>query len=764
MDPTSKESEESTNDEKKSAVAGSDVHHEAGIGEENVEDADIDNEDRDDIYMVPGSSSGNGGSETMHSSMLRIPTPEESNFLMENKNTNRKTGADMKILVSYLKSLNEKRPPECIPPIELDKYLSSFFMVVRKFDGAEYEPCSLRAMLASIERYLKLKCYPTSLTRDIHFAKTRAALKLKQQMLKQMGKGVKSQISSTSHVMEQRLSQLCKSQEFGPYTPVSVLFSLCFVFVVNLKMRKATEHKKLLWGDIMLGVEEESGREYLAFSPQMLHRTANSHLRQARQMIWSKPEIPEQDPVALYKLYAEKRPIAANHRYSPFYLGVNVNQPAPAQSWYRPCALGMNKLNEMVRQIRDLTGMAAQVAPSEGTAVVTGDGDSNCDSTNASSVDNDEGELNTSQNDSYSRQDSKVSDVLAYHVIAQPDSELDSSDSLSHQSLSFNEEIVDDVADQQDNCHGTVSGYSTDDNIANEPHHSEHTDDIDLATAKHQLSGILQRMDILDLVAFDQWLKKMKIGRDTATGEIVCREDGRGMQSVSQLLSRKRSHDSDVLDLSPDKTKLESLQESTNITLNISLTPQALLGGGPVTVTAHTSRAPPVTDIPDDGPAQNKNQDKIPPTKSSTPSGIAKSVYPIHIIPNATSESSTTKYSRLSPGVTKREGLYSYSSIAARGGSSYLRQLTSGHGTAVSSNSGRPATSTHHSTLSHRSEPSIVKTVLQQTLRPASKADFSHYLSRSMYHHPTSSSLTNGHSAIIPEPGSGPVFPKPEPV
>lgn len=236
------------------------------------------------------------------------------------------------------------------------------------------------------------------------------------------------------------------------------------------------------------------------------------------------------------------------------------------------------------------------------------------------------------------------------------------------------------------------------------------------------------------------------------------------MQSVSQLLSRKRSHDSDVLDLSPDKTKLESLQESTNITLNISLTPQALLGGGPVTVTAHTSRAPPVTDIPDDGPTQNKNQDKMPPTKSSTPSGIAKSVYPIHIIPNATSESSTTKYSRLSPGVTKREGLYSYSSIAARGGSSYLRQLTSGHGTAVSSNSGRPATSTHLSTLSHRSEPSIVKTVLQQTLRPAAKADFSHYLSRSMYHHPTSSSLTNGHSAIIPEPGSGPVFPKPEPV
>ncbi|KAH9488783.1 hypothetical protein Btru_059414 [Bulinus truncatus] len=41
---------------------------------------------------------------------------------MENKNTHRKTGADMRILTAYMRSLHEMRLPEAIPPDELDNF------------------------------------------------------------------------------------------------------------------------------------------------------------------------------------------------------------------------------------------------------------------------------------------------------------------------------------------------------------------------------------------------------------------------------------------------------------------------------------------------------------------------------------------------------------------------------------------------------------------------------------------------------------------
>ena len=279
---------------------------------------------------------------------------------MENKNTHRKTGADMRILTAYMRSLNEMRLPEAIPPTELDKYLSSFFLVVRKADGSEYEPCSLRAMLASIERYLRFKNYPLSLTRDAAFSNMRNGLKLKQQTLRSIGKGQKSSndASPSSLAREGKIAHLFKSQEMGPYTPSSVVFTLCFYFCMYLKIRKSTENKKLLWGDIIL-CKDESGREFLTFSSQMLMKTQGTkgNTRQRSYRVWADPSCPEKDPVTIYKFYAQKRPVSMNTNFAPFYLGVNVLYPTQGQLWYRPAAMGINKLNEMVRQIRDITGI-----------------------------------------------------------------------------------------------------------------------------------------------------------------------------------------------------------------------------------------------------------------------------------------------------------------------------------------------------------------------------------------------------------------------
>ena len=73
----------------------------------------------------------------------------------ENSNTRKKAKNDMALLSSFMAKEKENRQVEEIPPQELDNYLSRFLLSVRKKNGDEYEPSTLRGFIASIERYLK---------------------------------------------------------------------------------------------------------------------------------------------------------------------------------------------------------------------------------------------------------------------------------------------------------------------------------------------------------------------------------------------------------------------------------------------------------------------------------------------------------------------------------------------------------------------------------------------------------------------------------
>ena len=72
-----------------------------------------------------------------------------------NKNTQRKMHSDVVLMKLILPNENETRQLQDIPPPELDACLSRFLLPVRKTSGNEYEPTTLREIIASVERYLK---------------------------------------------------------------------------------------------------------------------------------------------------------------------------------------------------------------------------------------------------------------------------------------------------------------------------------------------------------------------------------------------------------------------------------------------------------------------------------------------------------------------------------------------------------------------------------------------------------------------------------
>ena len=107
----------------------------------------------------------------------------------ENKATLQKTQRDVKLLQTFLGTRNELRKVEEIPALELNEYICEFIISVRTKDGKDYEPSSLRSLLASFERHLKKNSYSASIMNDLVFEKTRKVLLSKQKELKKKGKG-----------------------------------------------------------------------------------------------------------------------------------------------------------------------------------------------------------------------------------------------------------------------------------------------------------------------------------------------------------------------------------------------------------------------------------------------------------------------------------------------------------------------------------------------------------------------------------------------
>ena len=65
----------------------------------------------------------------------------------------KKTSQDVALFKTFLRE-GKLNDPEELTPLQLDASLRQFIVSVRKQDGSDYEPSSLRCMVASIERYL----------------------------------------------------------------------------------------------------------------------------------------------------------------------------------------------------------------------------------------------------------------------------------------------------------------------------------------------------------------------------------------------------------------------------------------------------------------------------------------------------------------------------------------------------------------------------------------------------------------------------------
>ena len=123
----------------------------------------------------------------------------------------------------------------------LNAYIAEFIITVRKKDGNEdYEPSSLRSLMASFGRYLKKKNYGFSIMKDAEFEQARKALQSKQKDLKQKGKGNKPNTSVA--LTEEEIKLLYDKELLGTSTPEALLNTIWFNNTIHFGLRGCKKH------------------------------------------------------------------------------------------------------------------------------------------------------------------------------------------------------------------------------------------------------------------------------------------------------------------------------------------------------------------------------------------------------------------------------------------------------------------------------------------------------------------------------------------
>ena len=280
----------------------------------------------------------------------------------ENKNTRAKTDRDVKLLIQFLREKDELRNPDELCPEELNDYLSEFILSVKRKDGEEYEPSSLRGFISSFHRYLKERKYTANINEDIAFEKTRKCLQAKSKQLKKEGKGNKPYASQA--LTDEEIDILYQKSLLGLSSAEALLNTVWLFNSMHFGLRGCDEHRQMCWGDIKL-MTTADGMEYLEYTERQTKTRTGAEPRNTRPVKPKAFAVPkgarDRDPVVVYKTYCEKRPAAMNTAEAPFYLGINhIKTPSSGKSWFKANLMGVNKLKSLMKDMATRAGLDCQ--------------------------------------------------------------------------------------------------------------------------------------------------------------------------------------------------------------------------------------------------------------------------------------------------------------------------------------------------------------------------------------------------------------------
>ena len=293
-----------------------------------------------------------------------LPAPDESRFPLtsnetlletleeaENKNTKRSTTTWMRVWSSWAKSRNINVNMETISPAALDEILQKYYLEVRKQDGTDYEPDSLKVMQAALERYLSDKRYPYSLITGREFAKSRAVLDAKAKQLRMNGYGKRQNRAQPYNSAEEEL--FWSSGLLGDHSGVALTNVNFKNLSEHFGFRGRQDHYDAYVEDfevVCIQIEGGEMAKCVRFSENPT-KTRTGGLtakhRKTPQEMWA-TDGGSRDPVRLFEEFLRRRP-SEMRTSGPLYL--TIIQRPKTEVWYAKSKMGEHKLGSIMRTL-----------------------------------------------------------------------------------------------------------------------------------------------------------------------------------------------------------------------------------------------------------------------------------------------------------------------------------------------------------------------------------------------------------------------------
>ena len=232
------------------------------------------------------------------------------------------------MLIEFLRQKNELRNPEEIPPEALNGYLSQFIYSVKRKDGGDYEPSSLRGFISSFHRHLKERKYPSNIIENIAFEQTRKSLQARCKKLKKDGKGNKP--NAAQALTDHEINTLYQQNQLGILNAEALLNILWLFNSLHFGLGGCDEHRQMCWGDIKL-MAAADGTEYLKYSERQTKTRTGAEPRNTRSV----------NPKA-------------------FALPNSSRDQSSTKSWFKANPMGVNKLNNLMKNMATKAGLDCQ--------------------------------------------------------------------------------------------------------------------------------------------------------------------------------------------------------------------------------------------------------------------------------------------------------------------------------------------------------------------------------------------------------------------
>ena len=179
----------------------------------------------------------------------------------ENQNMKKSTSTWLNIWTSWAESKNFGTNLLSYEAKQLDETLQKFFAEIRKKDGSEYEPDSLRVMLASLDQHLREKDAAFSIAKDIKFCKSRKVLEGKARLLHQEGFGKRP---NAAKALTSQDKELWSKGVLGSHSSQSLIQTMWFLLTQHFGLRGCQEHYDMSVEDFAFSTDD-NGIEFVTY-------------------------------------------------------------------------------------------------------------------------------------------------------------------------------------------------------------------------------------------------------------------------------------------------------------------------------------------------------------------------------------------------------------------------------------------------------------------------------------------------------------------